>query len=110
MDDQVSGGTNGYLVSYVARQDELTIVPANFNLGLLTKGLFSRSRVGTHPLSTDVKVMALHVAKELMSCRLFQERDTCSTIMSANVDIQQHSSSYNGYNIGVCDALGEIGQ
>ena len=63
---------------------------------------------GTHPLSTNVKVMALDMAEEVMSCSLFQERYACSTIVGANVDVQQHPSSDNVYNIRVCDTLWEI--
>ena len=102
LNDQVSGGTDGYLVSDMARQDELTIVPANVNLAAVSKELIHRIYSWyPHPLSTDVEVMTLYVAEELMSCSLFQERDACSTIMCTKINIQQHSTSDNGHNIGV---------
>ena len=54
--------------------------------------------------------MALDVAEEVMSCSLFQERYARSTIMGANVDIQQHSTSDNIHYIGMGDSLREIGK
>ena len=37
LDDQVSGSTNSYLVSNMAGQDELAIVPTNINLLAISK-------------------------------------------------------------------------
>ena len=39
LNNQVSGGTDGYLVGDMARQDKLTIVPANINLTAVSKEL-----------------------------------------------------------------------
>lgn len=42
LDDQVSGSTNSNLVGNMPWQDELTVIPADFNLMAVSKGLFSR--------------------------------------------------------------------
>lgn len=40
LDDQVSGSTDSYLISNMPRQDELTIIPANLSLRVVSKIVF----------------------------------------------------------------------
>lgn len=91
-DNQVSSSTDCNLISNMAREYELTIVPANLD-----------------PLSLDVKIMALNVSVEILSSRFLQERHTGSPVVGSEIDVEKHSTLDNVYNVRVRGALWQIG-
>lgn len=66
IDDQVAGGANCDLAGDMTRQDELSIIPLDFDL-LTSQRLSCATQEPTYPLVPDVKVVAASVVVELSS-------------------------------------------
>ncbi len=106
---QVSGSANTDLVCNMAGQDELAIIPCKLELSpCVSKMPFKLSAYITYPFAVDVNVIPPYIIHEFLRSWPFNERDASTSLVRAQKNIQNSTTTDDIDNVLVCCAVGKV--